>query len=86
VTSEPSPLPASRGGAASGDVGEGCAQLDEAWARGREAAGKLPGAGVGLIGLRERVEVLGGLFKAGPHDGGGYEVVAVLPFGGNSDD
>ncbi len=35
--------------------------------------------GFGLIGLRERVGLLGGDFSAGPHDDGGFTVRAVLP-------
>jgi signal transduction histidine kinase len=37
------------------------------------------GAGVGLRGLRQRVELVGGTFHAGPTDGGGFEVDAILP-------
>src|SRR5690606_15441987 len=40
------------------------------------------GLGRGLIGLRERVEALGGTFTAGPlPDGDGFTVRAVLPVG-----
>ncbi|MFD7237172.1 sensor histidine kinase [Streptomyces syringium] len=35
--------------------------------------------GHGLRGLRERVRVAGGSLSAGPRDGGGWHVVAVLP-------
>ena len=37
------------------------------------------GAGFGLVGMRERVTMLGGNLRAGPHPGGGFEVVAKLP-------
>jgi signal transduction histidine kinase len=44
------------------------------------AGGREPGsAGFGLIGLRERVGLLGGAFWASPHDDGGFTVRAVLP-------
>ncbi len=35
----------------------------------------------GLIGMRERVELFGGRFSAGPMDGGGFRVLARLPIG-----
>ncbi|MEU7551003.1 sensor histidine kinase [Streptomyces sp. NPDC044571] len=38
-----------------------------------------PGAGHGLLGMRERAGMLGGELAAGPCPGGGYEVSAVLP-------
>jgi len=42
--------------------------------------GGRPGpAGYGLTGLRERVEMLHGEFRAGPGSRGGFEVAAVLP-------
>jgi signal transduction histidine kinase len=31
--------------------------------------------------MRERVAMLGGTLSAGPSDGGGFEVVADLPYG-----
>ncbi|GAA2399635.1 histidine kinase [Streptomyces glaucosporus] len=44
---------------------------------------RAPGSGAGLIGMRERVELLGGAFSAGPVAGAGgrvvWEVRAVLP-------
>ncbi|GIH61469.1 sensor histidine kinase [Microbispora siamensis] len=39
----------------------------------------LPGSGLGLIGLRERVELLGGEFTARAGDDGGFVVWARLP-------
>ncbi|MFH7595346.1 sensor histidine kinase [Streptomyces racemochromogenes] len=38
-----------------------------------------PGAGHGLLGMRERAGMLGGELAAGPRPDGGYEVRAVLP-------
>jgi signal transduction histidine kinase len=38
-----------------------------------------PGTGLGLIGMRERVELVGGTLTTGPRSGGGFEVRAVLP-------
>jgi signal transduction histidine kinase len=40
------------------------------------------GAGHGMIGMRERVELYGGTVTAGPRAGGGYQVVATIPFQG----
>lgn len=37
------------------------------------------GSGSGLYGLRERVDLLGGTFAAGPDGQGGYRVSALLP-------
>ncbi|MEV5776584.1 histidine kinase [Streptomyces antimycoticus] len=39
------------------------------------------GGGYGLVGLAERVEKVNGRITAGPRDGGGWHVVAVLPLG-----
>jgi signal transduction histidine kinase len=38
-----------------------------------------PGDGHGLVGMRERVELYGGTFAAGPCDGRGFRVHAALP-------
>ncbi|MFE7134130.1 sensor histidine kinase [Streptomyces sp. NPDC057638] len=39
----------------------------------------LPSGGNGLVGMRERVQALGGVFVSGPTDAGGFRVSAVLP-------
>jgi signal transduction histidine kinase len=37
------------------------------------------GSGAGLVGLRQRVELIGGSFRSGPEAGGGFSVEASLP-------
>jgi signal transduction histidine kinase len=44
-----------------------------------DRAGQLPGGGHGLIGLRERAEMLGGSLTHGHTGDGGFELVAKLP-------
>jgi signal transduction histidine kinase len=36
-------------------------------------------AGFGIVGMRERVDLLGGIFCAGPRPEGGFRVAAILP-------
>ncbi|MFF5054258.1 sensor histidine kinase [Micromonospora sp. NPDC000663] len=43
----------------------------------------LPGAGQGLLGLRERVELLGGRLEAAPVDGG-FQIRALIPLAGTA--
>jgi signal transduction histidine kinase len=47
--------------------------------RAQKAAPVGGSGGYGLVGMRERVELLGGRFSAGARAGGGWEVRAVLP-------
>jgi signal transduction histidine kinase len=44
------------------------------------AGSLLPGTGVGLVGLRERVALLGGTLEYGPGAGGGWRVAAWIPW------
>ncbi|MFJ6750848.1 sensor histidine kinase [Streptomyces sp. NPDC091266] len=46
--------------------------------RGATDAG-LPSGGNGLVGMRERVAALGGVFVSGPTEAGGFRVSAVVP-------
>ena len=46
---------------------------------GSAAAARLPSGGNGLVGMRERVLALGGVFVSGPTDAGGFRVSAVIP-------
>jgi signal transduction histidine kinase len=41
--------------------------------------GDAPGVGHGLIGMRERTALYGGVFEAGPRNDGGFDVKATLP-------
>ncbi|KMS72547.1 histidine kinase [Streptomyces viridochromogenes] len=40
---------------------------------------RLPSGGNGLVGMKERVSALGGVFVSGPTDAGGFRVSAVIP-------
>ena len=50
---------------------------------GRTEAGG-DGGGHGLVGLQERVSLVGGSIESGPRGGGGFVVKAHLPLGGRS--
>ncbi|MEI2820663.1 MAG: histidine kinase [Marmoricola sp.] len=42
------------------------------------------GTGLGLASMRQRAELIGGTLSAGPREGGGWRVRAVLPKGGRT--
>ncbi|GGU90373.1 histidine kinase [Streptomyces filipinensis] len=46
---------------------------------GSASAAGLPSGGNGLVGMRERVVALGGVFVSGPTEAGGFRVSAVIP-------
>ncbi|WP_128375893.1 sensor histidine kinase [Streptomyces cavernae] len=48
---------------------------------GSASAARLPSGGNGLVGMKERVSALGGVFVSGPTDAGGFRVSAVIPAG-----
>jgi signal transduction histidine kinase len=41
-------------------------------------------SGHGLVGMRERTQLLGGTLQAGPRPDGGFQVTATLPLGEES--
>jgi signal transduction histidine kinase len=60
-----------------GDGGAGSALAIEVDDDGR--GGSVDGTGYGIVGMRERGEVLGGRLHAGPRPEGGFRVSALLP-------
>jgi signal transduction histidine kinase len=50
--------------------------------RGASTASAAPAQtpGYGLVGMRERATAAGGTFQAGPRQGGGWRVVATIPY------
>ncbi|MFC9299080.1 sensor histidine kinase [Streptomyces sp. NPDC057011] len=61
--------------------GEVAMQVENGPCDGSSAEPGLPSGGNGLVGMRERVLGLGGVFVSGPTDAGGFRVSAVLPVG-----
>ncbi|GAA2496049.1 sensor histidine kinase [Streptomyces gobitricini] len=59
--------------------GEVAMQVENGPTDGSTADAGLPSGGNGLVGMRERVTALGGVFVSGPTDEGGFRVSAVLP-------
>lgn len=64
-----------------GEPGEGLALRITNPAPLRPGGSGLPGAGLGLVGLGERVAKAGGRITHGPRAGGGYELAVWLPWG-----
>ncbi|MER7733224.1 histidine kinase [Streptomyces erythrochromogenes] len=59
--------------------GEVAMQVENGPCEGASGGVGLPSGGNGLVGMRERVLGLGGVFVSGPTDAGGFRVSAVLP-------
>lgn len=59
--------------------GEVAMQVENGPCDGQATEPGLPSGGNGLVGMRERVLGLGGVFVSGPTDEGGFKVSAVLP-------
>ncbi len=51
----------------------------DAWGTGTGRGGGIGGSGHGIIGMRERVSLLGGEFSARPLPGYGFQVIAHIP-------
>ncbi|WP_371592926.1 sensor histidine kinase [Streptomyces virginiae] len=60
-------------------AGEVAMQVENGPCDGKSPEPGLPSGGNGLVGMRERVLGLGGVFVSGPTDAGGFKVSAVLP-------
>jgi signal transduction histidine kinase len=63
-----------------GDEGTGVTVTVENGPPPAPAAPALPGSGAGLVGLGERVRLLGGRLDAQPTEGGGWRLVAWIPW------
>ncbi|MFE0381156.1 sensor histidine kinase [Streptomyces inhibens] len=59
--------------------GEVAVQVENGPCEGGAADAGLPSGGNGLVGMRERVTALGGVFVSGPTEAGGFRVSAVVP-------
>lgn len=63
-----------------GEDGEGLAVMIDNDPPALLPAAPLPGSGMGLVGMAERVEATGGRFHSGPRPDGGYTVTAWIPW------
>ncbi|MEV6568839.1 sensor histidine kinase [Streptomyces kronopolitis] len=59
--------------------GEVAVQVENGPGESGAAGAGLPSGGNGLVGMRERVTALGGVFVSGPTETGGFRVSAVVP-------
>lgn len=62
-----------------GGIADASLRLDVATSPATETPQRLPGSGLGLIGLAERAQLLGGSFRAGATAGGGWQARLVAP-------
>ncbi|MFC9129260.1 sensor histidine kinase [Streptomyces sp. NPDC057099] len=60
-------------------VSEIAMQVENEPAEEAASSARLPSGGNGLVGMKERVSALGGVFVSGPTDAGGFRVSAVIP-------
>ncbi|MER5829447.1 histidine kinase [Streptomyces sp. NPDC002130] len=60
-------------------VSEIAMQVENEPAEEAASSAGLPSGGNGLVGMRERVSALGGVFVSGPTEAGGFRVSAVIP-------
>ncbi|MFF8032371.1 MULTISPECIES: sensor histidine kinase [unclassified Streptomyces] len=60
-------------------VSEIAMQVENEPPSGAASSAGLPSGGNGLVGMRERVVALGGVFVSGPTEAGGFRVSAVIP-------
>ncbi|MEU6906188.1 histidine kinase [Streptomyces coeruleorubidus] len=60
-------------------VSEIAMQVENEPSEAAASSARLPSGGNGLVGMKERVAALGGVFVSGPTDAGGFRVSAVIP-------
>ncbi len=61
------------------DAGDDAVRVEVRNTASPEPGSTLPSGGHGLVGLRERADLLGGSFSAGPTEDGGFLVTALFP-------